>query len=59
MEEFWTLMDKGGGGLENWTVFMDVVSVLSLNCLFMTNQNWKDVFESFSKSFRDYFIVNV
>ena len=59
MEEFWTLMDKGGGGLENWTVFMDVVSVLSLNCLFMTNQNWKDVFESFSKRSRGYFIVNV
>ena len=26
-------MDKGGRGLENWTIFMDVIRVSSLNSL--------------------------
>ena len=35
MEEFWTLLDKGGGEggggqFENWTIFLDVIYVLSL-----------------------------
>ena len=33
VEEFWTWMDKEGGGgrsLENWTMFMDVICVSSL-----------------------------
>ena len=30
MKEFLAWMDKGGGGLENWTIFMDVIYVSSL-----------------------------
>ena len=28
-EEFWTSMDKGVGGPENWTISMDVIFVSS------------------------------
>ena len=30
MEEFWTQIAKGVGGLENWTTFMDTICVSSL-----------------------------
>ena len=29
MEELCTMIDKGVGGLENWTIFMDVICVSS------------------------------
>ena len=31
-------MDKGGGGLENWTIFMDVICVSSLKKLMISQQ---------------------
>ena len=47
MEEFWTLMGKGGvgGGLKNWTISMDVICVSSVGVI----QN----------EFKMYFCINV
>ena len=33
MEEFWTLMGKGDGGLKNWTISMDVICVSSVGVI--------------------------
>ena len=32
VEEFWTWMDKGVWGYENWAIFINVICVSSLIC---------------------------
>ena len=56
VEEFWTQLDKESGGLENWTIFMEAISVSSLMFLTLEEVHLKIHQAVACKSSRENFI---